>query len=812
MPDDAPTLHLIGHAHIDPVWLWQWPEGFQEIKATFRSALDRMEEDDEFAFTASSVAFYEWIHRNDPAMFEEIANRVAEGRWYVVGGWWVEADCNLASGESYARQALVGQRWLQEHLGVTATVGFNPDSFGHNAMLPQILAKSGLSSYVFMRPVDHERGLPGRTFWWESDDGARVLAFRIAYEYLSWPKEVDEHVRRCAAELKAPHTQMMCFYGVGNHGGGPTRENLESIHRLGDDADLPKLVMSHPGRFFAAVRESSVPLPIVHSELQNHARGCYASHSGIKQWNRRAERLLLDAERLSTIAARVIGHRTVEDLGRAWKNVLFNQFHDILSGTSIEPAYTDARDQLGETAAIAGRAIHDALQSITWNVDIPADSRSIPVVIWNPHSWASSIPVELEVGRFPTDPVVVDDEGRTGPVQQVQSLATVKGGRARLAFLAELPPVGYRLYRVVAGGDALPDVPNVEASDTVLDNGLLRVEVDQHLGVSRIYDHRHDVDVTGDGALCADVIGDPSDTWGHGVVQFGDIVGTFEVERVSRIEHGAVRAAVRIESRFGSSRLIQDLFLHRDLPYLDVRATVDWREQFKVLKLRFPVNVHAPTVTYEIPFGTLQRGTDGDEVPGQRWVDLTGRLRDRGTIYGLSVMTDSKQSFDVRGDRLSLTVLRSPIHAHHDPRVPSDDALYSFQDQGIQRFAYRLGPHAGSWVDGGTVRLAAELDLPPTALIESAHAGALPRSDSFLRIDAPNVVLSALKEAEDGGALIVRCYESAGEATTATIELPRWGRRIEASFGQSEIKTFRVPDDPQIPVTEVNLLEQEDPP
>jgi len=734
---------------------------------------------------------------------------VREGRWCVVGGWWVEADCNLAGAESYARQALIGQRWFQQHLGVTATVGFNPDSFGHHAMLPQILAKSGLSQYVFMRPMDHERGLPGRTFWWESDDGSRVLAFRIPYEYLSWPAEIDEHVRRCAAELEPPHTHMMCFYGVGNHGGGPTRENLASIHRLRTATDLPQLPMSDPARFFAAVQRSAPPLPVVHDELQNHARGCYAAHSGIKRWNRRAERLLLDAERLSAIAARLTAHRPAEDLHRAWKNVLFNQFHDILAGTSIEPAYTDARDELGEAAAIAGRAIHDALQSLSWDVDIPADPGSIPIIVWNPHSWDATVPVELEVGKVPGNAVVVDDEGNAAAVQRVQSLATVQGGRARLAFVADVPAVGYRLFRVVADdATAGTVVAPVEATDTVVDNGLLRCEVDRDTGLSRIHDLRHHVDVINDGGLGADVVDDHSDTWGHGITHLGAVVGAFEVERVSRIEHGPVRSAVRIESRFGSSRLIQDLVLYRGLPYLDVRATVDWHEEFKALKLRFPVNVHGPTITYEVPFGTVRRGSDGDEVPGQRWVDLTGRRRDTGARYGLSVMTDSKHGFDVRRGVLSVTVLRSPIYAHHDPRVRSDDELYSFHDQGIQRFTYRLAPHSGGWQEARTVRLAAQLDQPPTPIVESPHAGALARRDSFLRIDAPNVVLSALKEAEDGGALIVRCYESEGREVAATIELPRWSRRIEASFGACEIKTFHVPDDPHVPVTEVDLLER----
>ena len=168
------TLHMIGNAHIDPVWLWQWQEGFHEVKASFRSALDRMNEDDQFKFVSSSAAFYEWVEKSDPAMFDEIKARVKEGRWRVVGGWWIQPDCNIPAGESLVRQALYGQRYFLDKFGVTATTGYNVDSFGHNSMLPQILRKAGLRYYVFLRPMPHEKGLPNRLFWWESDDGARV--------------------------------------------------------------------------------------------------------------------------------------------------------------------------------------------------------------------------------------------------------------------------------------------------------------------------------------------------------------------------------------------------------------------------------------------------------------------------------------------------------------------------------------------------------------------------------------------------------------------------------------------------------------
>ncbi len=270
------TLQMIGNAHIDPVWFWQWQEGFQEVKSTFRSALERMKEYDDFHFTSSSAAFYEWVENSDPGMFEEIRARIAEGRWQIVGGWWIQPDCNIPGGESFVRQALYGQRYFREKFGTTARVGYNVDSFGHNGMLPQLLTKSGLDYYVFMRPAPHEKGLPGDLFWWESDDGSRVLAFRISFEYCTTGEDLEKHVRRCAGEIKDPFDHTMCFYGVGNHGGGPTRENIESILRLNADPELPELIFGTPDGFFGRMSASGLTFPTVRPHHAGLSRQLYA--------------------------------------------------------------------------------------------------------------------------------------------------------------------------------------------------------------------------------------------------------------------------------------------------------------------------------------------------------------------------------------------------------------------------------------------------------------------------------------------------------------------------------------------------------
>ncbi len=798
------TLHMIGNAHIDPVWLWQWQEGFHEVHATFRSALDRMKEYDDFLFVSSAAQYYEWIEIGDPSMFAEIQQRVAEGRWQIVGGWWIQPDCNIPSGESFVRQALYAQRYFKDKFGVTAKVGYNVDSFGHAGTLPQILKKSGLDYYVFMRPAPPEKSLPSRLFWWEADDGSRVLTFRILFEYCTWGKELDQHVRRCAEELKAPYDDLMCFYGVGNHGGGPTKENIESIRRLNSDLDYPTLAFSTPEQYFATVEAKTLPLPVVHDDLQHHASGCYAAHSGVKQWNRQAENRLIAAEKFSAIAARVTNQPYPTDFAHAWKSVLFNQFHDILAGTSLESAYEDARQSFGEALAIAGRNLNYATQALAWNINIPDEAGARPIVVFNPHAWASRVSVEDEFGRIAPNDVLLDDEGRDIPYQVVQSEATANG-RNRLCWVADLPALGYRTYRLIPR-ETRAVTHEGQASDTTAENARFRLEIDPETGwIKSLRDKLCGLEVFDGAAAVPVVIDDKSDTWSHRTLTFDQVIGDFKAQSVKRIEQGTVKAVIRVISTWGSSKLTQDFSIYRDLDQIDVAVTVDWREQLKLLKLRFPTNIHSHKATSETPYGSIERFANGEENPCQSWVDVSGTSRDTGTIYGCSILNDAKYSFDVRNHDLGMTVLRSPVYANHEPVVPLVDGHYSYIDQGIQRFHYTILPHDGSWEHGGTVRRAAELNQRPVVLNTTYHIGALPQRRSFAAIEPENLILSVVKQWEDGDDLIVRAYETAKTATHGKIRL--LDREFEADFGAAEIKTFRVPRDPAQPVIETNLLE-----
>ncbi|MBA3842812.1 MAG: alpha-mannosidase, partial [Actinobacteria bacterium] len=742
----------------------------------------------------------QWVEESDPELFARIKERIAEGRWQVVGGWWIEPDCNIPGGESFVRQGLYGQRWLLDRFGMIATTGANLDSFGHNASLPQILRRSGMDSYVFLRPKPDENAeLPGPLFHWEAADGSRILAYRIPHEYCAPRDDLGDHVERSLATLPPDLDELAVFYGVGNHGGGPTKANLRSIAALNESGDDSRLELSSLRRFFDAVADEEVP--VWRGELQYHAPGCYTTHSGIKRWNRRAENLLQRAEKWSVVAAELGAQAyPLRALSEAWQLLLFNQFHDTLAGTSIEPAYEDARDQIGHASSIASLAFNRAVQSIARQIAIPPEERTWPVVVFNPHPWRLTTEVELEYNWLTEDGVhMVDADGAPVPLQHTRSLTTMSSNRSRLVFPADVSPLGYRVYRICTGAtDATPST----SGGTTIENEHVLLELDASTGrIARLVHKESGADVAAPAAKHAVVMHDVSDTWGHGVTAYDQEAGEFEARSVRLVESGPVRSLLRVESRFGDSVLREDYVLAADAKHVDVNVVLDWHERLKLLKLRYPTSLESPRVTLETPYGHLEREPNGHEDPGQSWVDVSAGGR------GLAVINDAKVGYDVRGADIGISAVRSPVWAWHDPRELEPDGDFDYMDQGRQRFRVRLVPHAGDWRTAGVVRLAAELNQPLFAMLESDHDGPLPSQSSYAADGGGDVVVTVLKHAESGDGVVVRAFETAGDAVQATIELPLLDRRIEADFGANEIKTFLVPRDPAEPVRETNLLE-----
>lgn len=801
-------LHMIGNAHLDPVWLWNWQEGFQETKATFRSALDRMDEDENFIFTCSSAAFYEWVEKNNPQMFREIQKRIEQGRWEIVGGWWIQPDCNIPSGESFVRQGLYGQRYFKEKFNKLAVTGYNVDSFGHNGSLPQILKKSGMDHYIFMRPMPLEKGLPGRTFYWKSMDGSKVLTYRIPYEYCSWGKDLEKYANRLLCELEDGEDELMMFYGVGNHGGGPTKENIKSIYALNDREDMPVMEMGTTRDFFDAIKDNGREYPEYTGDLQHHASGCYSVHSKIKRENRRAEDKLLQAEMWSAIAKITENQPYPQDFTEAWKGVLFNQFHDILAGTSIPSAYEDASYLYGQAMAIGQKNLNYALQAISWDVEIEEDVTMKPLVVFNSHAFSGKMVVDLEVRGLSDDNFkLTDSAGNILPAQRIQSEATVNG-QSRLLFTATLPSMGYEVFKLYLKVEDAPRFAHVKVSEKVLENDRYLISFHEGTGyMESLYDKKADLEVLRRQGGRLAVIEDKSDTWSHNIFKFDKLLADMQVISRRILEDGPVRSTIRVKYKYNTSYVVQDFRLYKELDYIEVKVRVDWREPQTMLKIKYPVNFNFRRPTYEIPFGYLEKSANGEEEPGQTWLDFTGEHFKKGVMYGLAIANDAKYSYSFDVDEMNLTVLKNSVYAHHDPKELEEGMEYHFVDDGIQEFTYLLLPHEGGWKDSGIIKHAKELNVKPVTIIETFHKGSMPQKNSFLSLESDNLIISAIKEAEDGDGIIVRAYETKKQNVKATLKVPFLNREEILSFAPCEIKTVKVPYDHSKPVTEVNMLE-----
>jgi alpha-mannosidase len=368
--------------------------------------------------------------------------------------------------------------------------------------------------------------------------------------------------------------------------------------------------------------------------------------------------------------------------------------------------------------------------------------------------------------------------------------------------------LGYRTYRLLPQGNPVA-TPTVEATNTSLENDRFRLEFDPETGyIAKLFDKQAQIEVFSGAAAKPVVINDLSDTWSHDIFKFDQVIGAFKATQLKLIEHGPVKSVIQVTSTYEKSTLTQDFIMYPGVDRIDVNVTVNWQEQFKMLKLRFPVNTYFMKVTNEVAYGHIEQFANGEEVPFQSWVDLSGMARGRDLAYGFSLLNDGKYSMDVNVNDIGLTVLRSPPYAHHIPATVNPDELHSFIDQGIQRFSYSMLPHIGSWEKAGTVKCAAELNQRPITLMATFHPdGKLPQANSFIEVKPDNILVSVLKQAEDNDDLIIRAYETTKTETQASIRLPKLNRTIEANFAPSEIKTFRLPSDPAASIVETNLLE-----
>lgn len=782
-------VYMIGNAHLDPVWMWQWQEGCTEAKSTIRSALDRMNEFPDYKFTCAAAVIYSWIEDICPEMLDEIKKRVAESRWIIAGGWWVQPDCNLPSGESFVRHALYSQRFFYEKFGVTAKVGYNVDSFGHNRSIPQLLTKSGINYYIFMRPGEHEKHLDSNIFIWRAPDGSCVPAFRIPFAYCCDFQTKEELRKRIhdVCDVSEPAVDVtMCFYGVGNHGGGPTKKNLHFIEELmKEETDNGiDIVYGDPYEFFCRIDSLKDKLKTVDDDLQHHASGCYSAVSKIKTANRLCENRIIAAEKYSVMASLLTGKQYPADqLKTAWKNTLFNQFHDSLGGCSIKPVYSDAADFAGEALSIASKTENSALQRLSWNIDT-SDYEYAPIVVFNPMTW--EVKSKIRVNKYFKS--IKDDNGSALPCQNIRSETQSCYGRDDTLFESILPPLGWRVYR--GCNDPAEFENTVKADGTILENNLLRITFERHTGyIKNIFDKKTSRELLcGMGAVPVVIDEYDHDTWSHGKNYFDRVIAQFSDAEITVIENGPVRAMLKVVNRYNTSVLTQYFSLSANSDKIEVNAEIDWHEKHKMLKLAYPVNATNPRAFYEIPYAYIERPCDGEEECGLRWIAV------RGDEAGMALLNNNKYSFSIKGSTLNLTVVRSPIYGDHG-NTRSPESPYT--DQGSHQFSYTLLPVGCDTTFGYIARAAEELNTPPSYIIESNHTGMLPRVYTGINSDADNIIISVIKQAEDGdedhgGGLIIRAYETDGKDTVSTISLTLLGKEIKTTFTPFEIKTLYI--------------------
>ncbi len=784
---DVKKIYFVGNAHLDPVWMWRWQEGAAEAKATIRSALDRMKEYPEFVFLCAASQVFAWIEEFDPAMFEEIRERVSEGRFLLMGGWWIQPDCNLPSGEGFARQSLYGQRYFYEKFGKTATIGYNVDSFGHNAMIPQILQKSGMNCYFFMRPSPAEKEMESDVFRWFSPDGSNVLAYRLMAKYnffFNNLEELDEILGRTVAVEKNESGIGAVFYGVGNHGGGPTKRCIETVFDYRRAHPELEVCFAKGEDFFADLEQSGARIPELHDDLQHHASGCYAAVSEIKELVRRAETRLLSAETFDMMRARLCGRALqTRRLAEAWQNVLFCHFHDILGGCCIKDAYRDAREMMGESLSVAAKLENNALQVLSWSIDTSDASKGTPIILFNPHPFAvtESVQVNQQVER------ITDMSGAPVLLQAVHSPAACCKARTDTMFRATVPAYGYTTYFITPLAEE--EAPLSEHPLRVWENGLendcLRVEFEKHTGyITSIYDKLNDRELV-EGYAAVPVVIDEykHDTWSHALNFFTRELGSFADAELDVIEQGPIRVTLRVKSRYNDSQLVQYFSLTEGQAMLEVSAEVNWQEKHKLLKLAYPTTVTEPQAFYEIPFGEIERPCDGEEEPGHTWISVQNKQS------GCAIINNNRYSFSVKASTMYLTVIRSPLYGDHDK---GRDDLTPFTDQGLSEFRYAFLP-IGVESRGELIRAAKQLNTPLTQIVENNHQGSLPLSYTGIACDAPNVFVSAFKAAEDGSGTVIRIYETDGKTTAVTLSGDLLPHPLSVTLTPYSVNTYLLP-------------------
>ncbi len=760
--DPVLRFAAVGHAHLDLAWLWPLREGMRKSTRTFATALANLDLYEDYVFAASQPQQYQWIKDDDPDLYERIRSAVRAGRIEPLGALWVEADTNVSGGEALVRQVLYGKRFVREEFGIDAKTAWLPDSFGFSGALPQILAQAGVRYFTTQKlSWSLVNRFPHHSFVWRGIDGSSVLTHMLPedeYNSGASPRSVRKAETNYRDKDVSHHA--LLAYGLGDGGGGPGEQHLERLARVRDLQGLSPVRQQPAAAFYDEWRREAGAFAEWVGELylERH-QGTLTTQAGVKRFNRLLELGLRELEWVATLAGVVAGAPYPRDwLGRAWREVLLYQFHDILPGSSIRRVYDEALPRYA--------ALYAELRELLTEYD----------------------------GRLAA---AVDTAGRRAPYLVLNSLPWPRNDWVRLGEAwheVHVPAMGYRVVDAAAADSvavrsegAPPDDADgrsyVEASPSLLENDVLRVAFAADGSISSLVDKRLGRDLITPGAAgnVLAVYSDTGDVW--------DFPPDYHEQQPRRPELTAsaarvdgARGVVRQTYRIGHSEIVQDIALMANGARLDFRTTVRWREPWAMLRTGFAVTPHADDATFEIQFGHIRRPTHFNtswdvartEVAAHKWADLS-----QGD-YGVALLNDCKYGHRIKEGVIELNLLRSVKYP--GDLVPageeqaSDEPNPHFTDQGEHTFTYSLFPHAGDHVDGRVVQASYELNVPlrATALTGAQVAGeaaALPAAASFLEVDADDIVVEAVKRAEDGDDVILRLYESHRHGTTARLRL-----------------------------------------
>lgn len=789
------TGHLVGHAHIDLQWLWEWQEGIVFSRDTFIQAVKFMDEYPGFTFSQSSSALYKAMEEHYPDVFALIKEKVKKGQWEIVGGRVCEGDTNMISPESHARHFLYGQSYFREKFGKTAVVGWEPDTFGHTIQMPQILKLGGCDYYYFCRAG---KGKP--LFWWEGLDGTRILAFEEPATGSWYNSDVSYSVFKEMLEFedKTGSKDMLWVYGVGNHGGGPTREHIEQALKWMKSGYFKNVRFSTASEFFKKLRSYDLSkIPTINEELNPVFDGCYTTHSEVKQLNRNAEALTTSAEAVATAASMFGFAYPKASFRRNWEDICFNHHHDTLPGSGIHAPYENTKIMLQRVIADDKDIINRALQLLS--IRVTPKPGGISVLVFNPTGWMRSGWIETYLVQSgwagderlnPTRTVAVDPAGGRHPVVLLDSQSK------KVKFWAEsVPSFGYRVFHLTTGSAAVPDVTTSDSGFT-FENANMIVSFDKSAGViTRMYDKKAARDLVPSGGS----LGRPEihleGPGGMSAWVIGNIRG---VEKMScdsaRVFSSPGSASVAFTYTMKSANndvptvIKQTFTLEGDSSQLECVIDCDWQNigsssgNNPMLRIAFDTAFSSPKAFYDVPFGAIERPLDGKEYPALQWADVGD------TASGLAVINDSKHGYSAKDGTLRLTLIRCSYSP--DP-VP---------DRGVHKWKYAIAPHAGNWLRGDIIRKAVAFNQPMMAATVPFDArGANALEWSAASFAGSNVIPTALKRAEKDAAMVIRMYAPA--ASSFEIALPFAVKSAAVvNFLEDQLKPLS-PKDGKIPIS-----------